>query len=756
MDAQNPKDNGPAYDVNMSKNKGTVISLKKIPDSSIPLLKTVAKSLAQNLHDGKYLAEDGHDQQIHGKTLLGQDRHDYVTHMDKSENRVNVEQQKGTGRKLLAIDDFLDKAKDILGGGDDNDVINHVKDLIEQNGPELVRVGVDHLLQGDDNELVNNLKDMLGKDGHDLFNHGKNIGQIILGGDDHDKVPHGNGLLGGDDHDKVPHGTKMLGGDDHDKVPHGNGLLGGDDHDKVPHGTKMLGGDDHDKVPHGNGLLGGDDHDKVPHGTKMLGGDDHDKVPHGTKMLGGDDHDKVPHGNGLLGGDDHDKVPHGTKMLGGDDHDKVPHGTKMLGGDDHDKVPHGTKMLGGDGHDKVPHGTKMMGGDDHDKVPHGNKMLGGDDHDKVPHGTKMIGGGDHDKVPHGTKMLGGDDHDKVFHGTKMLGGDDHDKVSPGTKMLGGDDHDKVSHSTKMLGGDDHDKVPHGTKMLGGDGHDDCHIGMFKDFKKQFNKLYGSQKEEEKRYQVFCDNMRAARKLQQTEKGSARYGATKFADLTKEEFKRHVGKRWDTGANWWMKKAEIPGGPVPDSFDWRDHGAVTPVKNQWAIKKRKLVSLSEQELVDCDKVDEGCNGGLPSNAYKEIERLGGLETETDYKYEGHDESCHFNRSDVRVYINDSVSISSNETEMAAWLAKNGPISIGINAFAMQFYMGGISHPWKIFCNPGSLDHGVLIVGYGVHESEPYWIVKNSWGPDWGEKGYYLVYRGGGVCGLNTMCTSAVVG
>ncbi|WAR18566.1 CATF-like protein [Mya arenaria] len=659
MDAQNPKDNGPAYDVNMSKNKGTVISLKKIPDSSIPLLKTVAKSLAQNLHDGKYLAEDGHDQQIHGKTLLGRDRHDYVTHMDKSENRVNVEQLKGTGRKLLAIDDFLDKAKDILGGGDDNDVINHVKDLIEQNGPELVRVGVDHLLQGDENELVNNLKDMLGKDGHDLFNHGKNIGQIILGGDDHDKVPHGNGLLGGDDHDKVPHGTKMLGGDDHDKVPHGNGLLGGDDHDKVPHGTKML------------------------------GGDDHDKVPHGTKMLGGDDHDKVPHGNGLLGGDDHDKVPHGTKMLGGDDHDKVPHGTKML-------------------------------------------------------------------VPHGTKMLGGDDHDKVSHGTKMLGGDDHDKVSHGTKMLGGDDHDKVSHGTKMLGGDDHDKVPHGTKMLGGDGHDDCHIGMFKDFKKQFNKLYGSQKEEEKRYQVFCDNMRAARKLQQTEKGSARYGATKFADLTKEEFKRHVGKRWDTGANWWMKKAEIPGGPVPDSFDWRDHGAVTPVKNQWAIKKRKLVSLSEQELVDCDKVDEGCNGGLPSNAYKEIERLGGLETETDYKYEGHDESCHFNRSDVRVYINDSVSISSNETEMAAWLAKNGPISIGINAFAMQFYMGGISHPWKIFCNPGSLDHGVLIVGYGVHESEWYWIVKNSWGPDWGEKGYYLVYRGGGVCGLNTMCTSAVVG
>jgi cathepsin F len=161
------------------------------------------------------------------------------------------------------------------------------------------------------------------------------------------------------------------------------------------------------------------------------------------------------------------------------------------------------------------------------------------------------------------------------------------------------------------------------------------------------------------------------------------------------------------------------------------------------------------------LDEGCGGGLPENAYKAVQKLGGLETEQEYPYDGKNEKCHFKSALAKAQITGFVELPKNETLLASWLVKNGPVSIGINANAMQFYFGGVSHPWKFLCSPKQLDHGVLIVGYGVHTTSirhktmPYWLVKNSWGPHWGEQGYYRVYRGDGTCGLNQMATSAVI-
>ncbi|XP_063831512.1 uncharacterized protein LOC135080730 [Ostrinia nubilalis] len=286
----------------------------------------------------------------------------------------------------------------------------------------------------------------------------------------------------------------------------------------------------------------------------------------------------------------------------------------------------------------------------------------------------------------------------------------------------------------------------------------------------------------KRFDIFKDNIKKIHELNIYELGTATYAVTRFADLTQEEFRsKYLGLKPSLrDANQVpMRQAKIPKVHIPEAFDWRTFGAVTPVKDQgacgscwafsvtgniegqWKIQTGELVSLSEQELVDCDKLDHGCNGGLPDNAYRAIEQLGGLETESDYPYEGEDDKCSYNKTLSRVYINGAVNISSNETEMAQWLIHNGPISIGINANAMQFYRAGISHPWKLLCNPNNIDHGVLIVGYGIkdyplfHKRLPYWIVKNSWGSGWGEEGYYRVYRGDGTCGVNTMASSAVV-
>ncbi|XP_066986008.1 cathepsin L-like isoform X4 [Macrobrachium rosenbergii] len=422
----------------------------------------------------------------------------------------------------------------------------------------------------------------------------------------------------------------------------------------------------------------------------------------------------------------------------------------------------------------------LLGADDHDRVPHTKPLLGADDHDRVPHKKHLLGGDDHDRVSHTKALLGGDDHDRVPHSKPLLGGDNHDRVHHTKHHLGGDDHDRASHTKKMFGGGDHDRVPHTKKMLGGSGHDLGHMGAFKTFMKEHSKVYADHAEFKRRFNIFRQNMKKVYILQQNERGTAKYGATKFADLTELEFRRILGLRRDMKPEVSkMVSAEIPDIDLPVEFDWREKGVVTPVKNQgmcgscwafsvtgnvegqWAIKHNKLISLSEQELVDCDTTDEGCNGGMPENAYEAIKELGGLETESDYPYEGRDDKCHFNKTMAQVTVNGSVELPQDETMLAKWLVKNGPVSIGINANALQFYVGGVSHPLKFLCNPKNLDHGMLIVGYGVHTTkylhrkQPYWIVKNSWGSDWGEQGYYLVYRGDGTCGVNQMATSAVV-
>lgn len=404
-------------------------------------------------------------------------------------------------------------------------------------------------------------------------------------------------------------------------------------------------------------------------------------------------------------------------------------------------------------------------------------LLGAGDHDKVQHGRPLLGSGNHDKVPHGAG-----DHDRVEHGIgqRILGTDDHDlKVHANAKLIGASHHGPKSNDEYTV------KELKSMKQSREELKQLQSLGAFHDFMSFHNKSYASKEEYKYRYGVFKQNMKKVQFLQESELGTGQYGATVMADLTETEFKENflgLKPKWkklsdDPDIHW--PAADIPDVELPREFDWREKGAVTEVKNQgacgscWAfsvtgnveggyfVKHGELLDLSEQELVDCDTRDGGCNGGLPENAYKTLFEIGGLEREEDYGYDGKDEACKFNRSKVAARVSGGVEISQNETQMAQWLVQNGPISVGLNANAMQFYKGGVSKPFPFLCSPDGIDHGVLIVGFGEHDYPvfkkklPYWIIKNSWGPGWGEQGYYRLYRGDGRCGINMMTSSAVV-
>jgi len=205
--------------------------------------------------------------------------------------------------------------------------------------------------------------------------------------------------------------------------------------------------------------------------------------------------------------------------------------------------------------------------------------------------------------------------------------------------------------------------------------------------------------------------------------------------------------------------------IPDSIDWRDRGSVTEIKNQgacgscWAfsatgalegavhIATGKLISFSEQQLVDCVAKDDGCDGGAMDDAFEYV-RENGICTETQDPYEAKTETCV--TCDSQLTFNSCVDItSSNQWQLKEAVSRN-PVSVGIQADSsiFRYYTGGIITDKNCGIK---LNHGVLVVGYGEEKGQKYWLVKNSWGTDWGEKGYVRIARNDssnddGVCGI----------
>jgi len=303
------------------------------------------------------------------------------------------------------------------------------------------------------------------------------------------------------------------------------------------------------------------------------------------------------------------------------------------------------------------------------------------------------------------------------------------------------------------------------------GREDEEMYLFIKFTKQFNKEYSSVEEFHAKFEIFKRNLNLV---------DNKETFSPFMDQSVEEFSARlnldVASIAEAKSKMTRYTSTLTLGEVPESFDWRENGAVSDVKDQgqcgscWAFstvaniegqyainfnKGKKVTTFSEQELVDCDTVDQGCNGGLMDNAFQQIQQLGGLEEDKDYKYTARGGECKFDKKKAKVTVTGFKDISSNEDEIKAILYENGPLSVAVNANPFMFYTGGILRPTKSSCNPRGLNHGVTLVGYGVENGVNFWIIKNSWGLSWGEEGYIRIERGTGACGVNTNVSTSIV-
>ncbi|CAN8306633.1 unnamed protein product [Cochlearia groenlandica] len=287
----------------------------------------------------------------------------------------------------------------------------------------------------------------------------------------------------------------------------------------------------------------------------------------------------------------------------------------------------------------------------------------------------------------------------------------------------------------------------------------------------------SLEEKAKRFNVFKHNVRHIHETNKKEK-AYKIKLNKFGDMTSDEFMRtYAGSKIKHHR---MFQGERRRGTerfmyanvdsLPTSVDWRKNGAVTPVKNQgqcgscWAfstvvaveginqIRTQKLTSLSEQELVDCDtNGNHGCNGGLMNLAFEFIKDKGGLTSEIFYPYQASDESCNTNKENAPVVsIDGHEEVPANSEDDLMKAVAHQPVSVAIDAGGsdFQFYSEGV---FTGECGT-ELNHGVAAIGYGTTlDGTKYWIVKNSWGEEWGEKGYIRMQRGiphnkEGLCGI----------
>jgi len=297
--------------------------------------------------------------------------------------------------------------------------------------------------------------------------------------------------------------------------------------------------------------------------------------------------------------------------------------------------------------------------------------------------------------------------------------------------------------------------------------------QFTVFERQYAKSYASPAERAARYTIFKQNLAKVKVLNDLN-GSPAFGVTKFMDLTPEEFAQaFLMPPIDPADLPAAPYAKIPKitAPIPETYDWTTHtpAVVTPIKNQeqcgscwafsateqvesvWALAGNTLVSLGPQQIVDCDKTSEGCNGGYTQYAYEYLIKAGGQESEADYPYTAVNGQCKFSAADVVAKISAwsyvSQKAGDENTTMLPFLFNTAPISVCVDAASWQYYNGGVLKT----CGH-TIDHCVQITGFTTMDGVPVWTVRNSWGADWGVSGFIYVPRNQNMCSIATVATT----
>jgi len=299
---------------------------------------------------------------------------------------------------------------------------------------------------------------------------------------------------------------------------------------------------------------------------------------------------------------------------------------------------------------------------------------------------------------------------------------------------------------------------------------------WENFKVAHNKTYGNDEEHDRRFQIFQRNHKFIVNFPKDR--GFEVGHNEFSDLTNEEFRaRFNGLRINKVPGEFSPRLSLKF-KVPQEWDWRSKGAVTAIKNQghcgscwsfsatgsmegaWFLKKGQLVSLSEQNLVDCSTAygNEGCQGGLMDDAFQYVIANKGIDTEASYPYTATGpNACRYNAANRGTTISNYHDIQSGSESALLQAVALTPVSVAIDAGhdSFQFYRSGVYN--EPDCSSSVLDHGVLAIGWGMYQgTTAYWLVKNSWGTSWGLQGYIMMSRNAhNQCGIATAASYPVV-